>query len=132
MRFVIRTFFRGIRLILTPFMLLMERFTTPKAIERTPGQLAVLNRASSQLALYQFRACPFCIRVRKELARLGLAVETRDAQHDTDHRDTLAAKGGRIKVPCLLVRHDDGQEEWMYESDAITSWLRQRYEHLAE
>lgn len=132
MRFVIRAFFRSIRLILTPFMLLMERFTTPKAIERTPGQRAVLNRAASQLALYQFRACPFCIRVRKELARLGLAVETRDAQHDSNHRDTLEARGGRIKVPCLLVRHDDGQEEWMYESDVINTWLRKRYEQIPE
>lgn len=132
MRFVIRTFFRGIRLILTPIMLIMERLSTPASISRTPAQQVVLDEAASQLALYQFRACPFCIRVRKELARLGLSVETRDAQNDGLHRDALKNGGGRIKVPCLLVRHEDGQEEWMYESDVINNWLRQRYEHLPE
>lgn len=132
MRFVIRTFFRGIRMILTPIMLLMERFTTPKPILRTPAQNVALNQAAGQLALYQFRACPFCIKVRKELARLGLSIDTRDAQHDAKHRSALQAEGGRIKVPCLRVRHEDGQEEWMYESDAINTWLRARFEHLPE
>lgn len=132
MRFVFRTFFRGLRLILTPIMLLGERLTTPTALIRTPAQQLVLNRAASQLALYQFRACPFCIKVRKELARLGLNVDTRDAQHDEHHRNALKLNGGRIKVPCLRVLDDNGQEEWMYESDAINAWLRARYERLAE
>ncbi len=130
MRFVIRTFFRGIRLILTPIMLIMERLSTPASISRTPAQQVMLDDAASRLALYQFRACPFCIRVRKELARLGLSVETRDAQHNEFNRNALKNGGGRVKVPCLRVRHDDGREEWMYESDAINAWLRQRYEHL--
>lgn len=128
MRLVIRYFFRTIRLILTPVMLISERFSTPKSVTRPPDQQAEVDQAAKQLALYQFRACPFCIRVRKELARLNLPVELRDAQHDREHRAALEAGGGRIKVPCLLIRHADGSEEWLYDSGTIKAWLRERFE----
>lgn len=128
MRIVIRYFFRTLRLILTPFMLIGEQFSTPKAVARSPEEQARVNQAAASLALYQFSACPFCIKVRKEMARLGLAIETRDAQHDPAHRGALEAGGGRIKVPCLLIEDDAGQQQWLYESDAIRSWLRERFE----
>ena len=131
MKIVIRFFFRSLRRVLTPFMLIAEALTTPKAIVRTPTEQATLNSASEKLALYQFRACPFCIKVRKQMARLGLPVETRDAQHDKNHRTALEAGGGKIKVPCLLIQHDDGREEWLYESSAINEWLRERFEVVA-
>lgn len=128
MRIVIRYFFRSLRLLLTPIMLASEKLSTPKAIPRTPTEQANLNQASQRLALYQFRSCPFCIKVRKETARLGLNMETRDAQHDSDHRAALEAGGGRIKVPCLLIQHEGGKQEWLYESDTINAWLRERFE----
>lgn len=128
MRLVIRYFFRTLRLILTPFMLISEKISTPKGISRSPEAQARVDDACKDLALYQFSACPFCIKVRKEIARLGLTIETRDAQHNDHHRETLAAGGGRIKVPCLLIREDDGKEQWLYESDDIRSWLQQRFE----
>ncbi len=124
MKAVIGYFFRGLRLVLTPVMLLSERLTTPQAITRTPEAQAEVDRACRRLALYQFRACPFCIKVRKEIARLGLNIETRDAQHDSSHRAALEAGGGRVKVPCLLIQHEDGRQEWLYESDAIKSRLQ--------
>ena len=129
MRVVIRYFFRALRLVLTPVVLLNERLSTPEnGIERSPAAQAEVDRACSDLALYQFKACPFCIKVRKELARLGLDIETRDAQHDPKHRADLEAGGGRIKVPCLLINHEDGKVEWLYESDAIKAWLQNRFE----
>ncbi len=128
MKIVIRYFFRTLRMILTPFMLIAEAITTPKAITRTAAEQAILNRASEKLALYQFKACPFCIKVRKQMARLGLTIETRDAQHNLQHRAALEAGGGKVKVPCLLIQHDDGREEWLYESDVINEWLRERFE----
>lgn len=130
MKTVIRSFFRTIRLILTPFMLASEKLTTPKAILRTTDEQAVLDTASADLALYQFSACPFCIKVRKELSRLGLHVEKRDAQHNVQHRDALHSGGGRVKVPCLLISSAGGKQEWLYESNAINSWLRTRYETI--
>jgi glutathione S-transferase len=109
-------------------MLIGEKHSTPKPLVRTADEQARLDQACQRLALYQFRACPFCIRVRKELARLGLRVQTRDAQHDREHRSALEAGGGRIKVPCLLIEHDDGKQEWLYESGAIKTWLQERFE----
>lgn len=128
MRILIRYFFRTLRLILTPVVLISEKLSTPKAIARSPADQARADQESSKLALYQFNACPFCIKVRKEIARLGLSVETRDAQHDQQHRTELEKGGGRIKVPCLLISHEDGRQEWLYESDAIKSWLQDRFE----
>ena len=128
MRVIIRYFFRILRLVLTPFMLLGEKLTTPKALVRSAEQQALADEASKQLALYQFNACPFCMKVRKEIARLGLNIETRDAQHDSEHRAALEAGGGRVKVPCLRIHQDDGSDRWLYESAEIKAWLQERFE----
>jgi len=128
MRVIIRYFFRSLRLVLTPFMLLSEKLSTPESVTRSAEEQARADEASKDLALYQFKACPFCIKVRKEIARLGLNIETRDAQHDPEHRAALEAGGGRIKVPCLKVQQDDGSERWLYESDEIKVWLQERFE----
>lgn len=127
MRTIIRTFFRLLRLVLTPFMLLSEKLTTPKAIPRSPEQQAAIDKATESLALYQFRACPFCIKVRKEMARLGLNVELRDAQHNVEHREDLMNGGGAVKVPCLLITNNAGEKQWMYESDDINTWLNRQF-----
>ncbi|MFO7992838.1 MAG: glutathione S-transferase N-terminal domain-containing protein [Marinobacter sp.] len=131
MRLIIRYFFRTLRLILTPFMLIGEKFSTPESVARAPEEQARVDRACENLALYQFSACPFCIKVRKEMARLGLNIETRDAQHNEKHREALATGGGRVKVPCLLIRDDNGSEQWLYESDDIRAWLQQQFEPAA-
>jgi len=127
MKLVIRYFFRSVRLVLSPIMLVSEKLSTPKAIERSAEEQARVDAATRQLALYQFRACPFCIKVRKEIARLGLDIETRDAQHDPKRRQELAQAGGKVKVPCLLINHTDGREEWLYESSDINAWLHRHF-----
>jgi len=127
MRPLIRLFFRGLRLLLAPIVLIAEKLSTPKAIARSPEAQAEVDRACQDLALYQFRSCPFCVKVRKEIARLGLPIETRDARLDQDRRQELAEGGGRVKVPCLRIAHADGEDEWLYESDAINAWLQRRF-----
>lgn len=127
MRILIRYFFRGVRLVLAPVMLISEKFTTPKAVERPPEEQVQVDQACQNLALYQFRTCPFCIKVRKEIARLGLTIELRDTQRDPTHRQALEQGGGKVKVPCLQITHEDGREEWLYESDAINRLLHQRF-----
>lgn len=131
MKIIIRSFFRALRLVLTPVMLISEKLSTPKAIARSPEEQLAVDRAANNLALYQFRACPFCIKVRKEMARLGVTVEQRDVRNDAGHRAALQAGGGRVKVPCLLIRHDDGRQEWLYESDAINAWLQGQFARQA-
>lgn len=128
MRAVIRLFFRFIRLILTPFMLLAEKLNTPAGIKREPAQQAQVDKACQQLVMYQFLACPFCIKVRKEIARLGLSIEKRDAQHNASHRAELEAGGGRVKVPCLRIENPQAEVQWLYESNDIIAYLQQQFE----
>ncbi|BBI51524.1 hypothetical protein HORIV_39450 [Vreelandella olivaria] len=65
MRMLIRYFFRGLRLVLAPVMLISEKLSTPKSVERTPEEQAKVDQACQNLALYQFRTCPFASRCAK-------------------------------------------------------------------
>ncbi|RDB43262.1 glutaredoxin [Halomonas sp. DQ26W] len=127
MKILIRYFFRGVRLVLSPILLASEKLSTPTAISRSPEAQAEVDAACARLALYQFQSCPFCIKVRKEIARLGLNIELRDARNDPEHRQALEAGGGRVKVPCLRIATEDGPDEWLYESDAINAWLHRHF-----
>ena len=127
MKFIVRTFFRTLRLVLTPFMLLGEKLTTPRGIERPAAAQQQVDRECQNLALYQFKSCPFCIKVRKEISRLSLNIELRDAQHDPQHREALLQAGGKIQTPCLKITDDQGNSRWMYESGDIIQYLQQRF-----
>ena len=126
-RIVLRYFFRTIRVLLAPVMIISEKLSTPKAVERTPEAQAEVDRACEELALYQFRTCPFCIKVRKQIARLGLNIEVRDAQLDPQHKQDLLEGGGKVKVPCLKIQNPDGKVQWLYESDDINTYLTERF-----
>jgi glutathione S-transferase len=108
-------------------LLLKERLTAPAGLVRSPEAQAAVDRQCRDLALYQFRTCPFCIKVRQEMRRLSLNIELRDAQHDAGHRDALLQGGGRSMVPCLRIRDDQGGERWLYESGDIVAYLRERF-----
>jgi|SRR5690554_3157291 len=127
MRLVIRYFFRTLRLILTPFVLLSEKLGGGKPIERSPKEQNKVDAACEKLALYQFKTCPFCVKVRKQIAQLNLNIEKRDAQHNETHRADLEQGGGSVKVPCLRIENEDGSERWMYESSDINAWLEERF-----
>lgn len=132
MRWFFRMFFRTVRLILGPFMLLWEKLTTPRGVVRPEAEQQRVEAEARGLALYQFRTCPFCLKVRRELRRLSLPVELRDAQHDPAHRRALGEGGGQVKVPCLRITDAQGRDTWVYESDAIIDYLHQRFGQVAE
>ena len=125
MRLVIRTFFKTLRLVLGPFILLWEKVTTPRGIVRPAEQQQQIDLQCADLALYQFKTCPFCIKVRRAMRGLSLNVELRDAQHDPVHRAALLQGGGKIMTPCLKITDAHGDSQWMYESDEIIRYLRQ-------
>lgn len=127
MKWFIRMFFRTLRLILLPFILLWDRLTSPKGIERPLAEQEKIDLQTRDLLLYQFATCPFCMKVRREIQRLSLNIETRDAQHDKAFRDELLQGGGEIKVPCLKIVNEHGGVVWMYESADIISYLRERF-----
>ncbi|MBD3610182.1 MAG: glutathione S-transferase N-terminal domain-containing protein [Gammaproteobacteria bacterium] len=127
MRFFIRWFFRTLRIVLTPIVLTINWLTTPKGVTREATEQVKVDQQTAQLKLYQFQACPFCIKVRREMQRLSLNIELRDAQKDMTHREDLIAGGGEWKVPCLQITDDQGNQQWLYESDEIILHLRERF-----
>ena len=127
MKTVIRTFFRTLRVVLGPVMLLKERLTQPTGVQRAPAAQAVVDQQCQSLALYQFSTCPFCIKVRQEMRRLSLPIEKRDAQHHTANRDALLQGSGATKVPCLQITEANGQTRWLQDSTEIVAYLRKRF-----
>ena len=127
MKFFIRTFFKTLRLVLGPVMLLRERLTRPVGLVRPPALQAQVDEQSGSLVLYQFTTCPFCIKVRQEMRRLSLNIARLDAQHDVKNRDDLGRQGGQVKVPCLKITDPNGSSQWLYESGAIIGYLQGRF-----
>jgi glutaredoxin len=117
-------FFRTVRRILGPIMLLIDKITSPKGVERPAAEQQQLDQITQNMALYQFRTCPFCMKVRHEIKRQSLNIEIRDAQYDQQHRQQLLNGGGQIKVPCLQVVNEDGNHTWLYESNEVIDYLR--------
>lgn len=87
MKSVVRMFFKTLRLVIGPLMLLWEAVTTPKGIVRQPDKQKQVDQQCRSLALYQFKTCPFCIKVRREIHRLSLDIELRDAKNDLKNRE---------------------------------------------
>jgi glutaredoxin len=116
-----------IRWILGRLILLIDALTAPRGVKRPPELQESLDRHTAQLALYQFKACPFCVKVRRFLRKHTLNIETRDAKGDAQHREALLAGGGRIKVPCLRIDDEQGGSRWLYESSEIIRYLEQQY-----
>ena len=127
MKTVIRAFFRTLRVVLGPVMLLKERLSQPAGVQRAPAEQAAVDQQCQSLALYQFSTCPFCIKVRQEMRRLSLPIEKRDAQHHTANRDALLQATGATQVPCLQITEADGQTRWLKDSAEIVAYLRERF-----
>ena len=94
-------------------------------LKRSPEEQACVDLATQNLSLYQFYACPFCLKTRRAFKRLGLNIQTRDAQKNPA-RAELSEGGGEIKVPCLRI-DDNNQTTWMYESSDIIHYLEQQF-----
>lgn len=105
---------------------LVDQLTRPEPLQRDPEAQQAVNAATASMSLYQYFACPFCIKTRRAMHRLNLTIELRDAQNDSTHRQALAEQGGKIQVPCLRIDEDTGSR-WIYESDAIIALLEERF-----
>jgi glutathione S-transferase len=108
-------------------MLLWAKLGTPKGMVRTTDAQHKIEQELGKLALYHFKTCPFCIKVRHEMARLSLPIVLRDAQYDPVLRADLLHGGGKIQTPCLQIADGNGNVQWMYESNDIINYLQQRF-----
>jgi glutaredoxin len=127
MKQVVRLFFKTIRLVVGPILLFVDWLSTPKGLIRGAAAQQAVNEATRQLTLYQFKTCPFCMKVRRAGKRLSLNIEKRDAQHDADARQELLQATGKTQVPCLKIVGADGSVRWMQDSGAIIQYLHERF-----
>lgn len=129
MKWFFRYFFRIVRVILGPFVLLYERITAPKGLQRPEEKQKEIDRHTQNLVLYQYRTCPFCLKVRHAIKRLSLNISYCDAQFNSECRNGLLGNGGKVQVPCLRIPGKNGEDTWLYESKAIVRYLDQHYGH---
>ncbi len=124
MKIFVRLFFKTLRFVIGPVMLLWEFVTRPRGLVRTPAAQEELDQQCRNLVLYQYRTCPFCIRVRQEIRRLSLNLERRNVPKNGLNREDLVRGGGQAKVPCLKISDLAGNSQWLYDSAAIIAYLR--------
>lgn len=115
-----------IRWILGRLILLFDWLFQPRGIKRSVEEQTKIDQATKSLALYQYEACPFCVKVRREMKRQSLNIETRNAKSPSNFANELEEKGGKLKVPCLKIEKE-GEDVWMYESSEIIHYLKEQF-----
>jgi glutaredoxin len=105
----------------------LDRMMLPNKPELSEERFIELKAASDQFKLYQFEFCPFCVKTRRAIQRLGMEIETRNANTDENWYKELVEQGGSYQVPCLKITKPDGSIEWMYESSIIIQYLNEKF-----
>lgn len=94
---------------------------------RTEDEQRRVVEETQHMTLYHFFACPFCVKTRRAMYKLNLPIGKKSAANGSEYRQELAQGGGRIQVPCLRVSHADGEDQWIYDSKAIISFLQEKF-----
>jgi glutaredoxin len=115
-----------IRNLLGGIIAAIDFITRGSKLKRTSQAQQQVEAELQKLSLYQFFACPFCIKTRRAMYKLNLPIVKRNASQGSPFRDELLQGGGKIQTPCLRIEKDDGVE-WLYESSAIISYLEKRF-----
>ena len=102
---------------------------TPKARLREKSSQDLVNKISNSYKLYQYYACPFCVKVRRFLRKESINIEFIDAK-DEFHKKDLIQKGGMLKVPCLRVETKKNQVKWIYGSNEIINFISQEIKSI--
>ena len=112
-----------IRLILGYIILLVDYVTRLNPIIRDKSVQKKLNNKTLNMSLYQFRLCPFCVKVRRNIRKYSLNIEIKDAKNNKKDREDLYKIGGKLKVPCLRIKKNNENDLWLYESKDIINFL---------
>ncbi|MDU0355065.1 glutathione S-transferase N-terminal domain-containing protein [Paraglaciecola aquimarina] len=119
-------FINLIRNLLGGLIALIDLITRGSKQKREPAVQQRIETEVSRLSLYQFFACPFCIKTRRAIYKLNLPIEKRNASQGSPYRDELLVEGGKIQTPCLRIEKED-KVEWLYESSEIIKYLNSRF-----
>ncbi len=101
----------------------INKLTSPSAPVRTPEQQTAIDQKTNGLIIYEMLACPFCVKVRREIKRLGFNIPRVDVKRNAEAMTELVNLGGKFQVPCLRIE-TKGTATWLYESDEIINYLR--------
>ncbi|WP_127716770.1 glutathione S-transferase N-terminal domain-containing protein [Halobacteriovorax sp. HLS] len=111
-----------LRFIIGQILLALDFLTRPSLGKRSDEEQTKVNEQLKNYSLYQFSACPFCIKVRRVMRKLNLPIELRNANTDDELKAELKTLGGSSKVPCLRIG-----DTWMYESNDIIKYLEDKF-----
>ena len=116
-----------IRWLLGSLILVLNWVFTPRSIKRDAQAQTAIDEQIGQLTLYQYKACPFCVKVRRAMKRQGLDIEVRDVKRSAAAKSELLAGGGTLKVPCLRIKQGEQASQCMYESQNIIGYLEKQF-----
>lgn len=116
-----------VRWFLGRLILAFEFLTRPTPVVRDKTAQDAIDAACAKMALYQFKACPFCVKVRRQFTKYALPIELRDAKNNAAFKEELTTQGGKHKVPCLRIENADGTVQWLYESDDIIAYVKNTF-----
>jgi glutaredoxin len=119
--------FKPVRWVLGQIIIFIDWITRPKPVQRSAEAQAEVDKQTENMALYHFQMCPFCVKTRRQIHRLGLNIENRDARNDERWNHELINEGGKYQVPCLKISKADGSVQWMYESSDINQYLDETF-----
>jgi len=115
-----------IRNLLGGIIAVIDFITRGTKLKRTSQAQQQVETELEKISLYQFFACPFCIKTRRAMYKLNLPIVKRNASQGSPYRDELLQGGGRVQTPCLRIEKDDAVE-WLYESSEIIRYLKKRF-----
>ena len=119
--------FKPVRWLLAQIIIFIDWVTRPKPVQRSSDAQADVDQKTESMVLYHFQMCPFCVKTRRQIHRLALNIESRDARNDPQWNQELVNDGGKYQVPCLKITAADGSVQWMYESTDINQYLDEKF-----
>ena len=111
-----------IRFVLGKLILFFSAIFSPTPIVRNTLDQQKIIAATVGFSLYQFEACPFCVKVRRSLARQNIHIPIRDAKIEP-YRSELLNGGGKVQTPCLRIDRGGNDVQWLYESKDIIAYI---------
>ena len=108
-------------------ILFTNRITLPTPILRKKIDQDKVDKQTKRLTIYQFEACPFCVKVRRFIRKNSLKINLKDAKNNKTYKFELVNEGGKHKVPCLRIEKINSSTEWLYESTEIIKFLNREF-----
>ena len=116
-----------IRWFIGKLILFLNLITLPKPLLRIKIDQDRIDKKTKNLTIYQFEACPFCVKVRRFIRKNSLKINLKDAKNNKTFKSELVNEGGKHKVPCLKIEKINSKTIWLYESTEIIKFLKKEF-----